>query len=78
MSFGALKSEADLRRWLENELRTPGVMPREPQAAISLTKAGAPSDNDFPAKPGNGLLALDTSTEPWTLYARANDEWKPL
>jgi len=76
MVFGALKSEGDLRRWLEDQLRTPGVMPRESQPAVSLTKAGAPADTDFPSTPADGVLALDT-TGP-TLYARVAGEWKPL
>lgn len=76
MTLGGLQDEADLRRWLEDQLRTPGVMPREPEPAVSLTKAGAPADSDFPAPPGNGILALDT-TGP-TLYVRTGGEWKAL
>jgi len=76
MTLGGLQDEADLKRWLEDQLRTPGVVPREAEPAISLTKAGVPADSDFPNPPGNGILALDT-TGP-TLYARVNDVWKAL
>jgi hypothetical protein len=76
MSLGALQDEADLKRWLEQQLQTPGVLPQNPQPAIALTKAGVPADSDFPNPPGNGILALD-STGP-TLYARLAGEWKAL
>jgi hypothetical protein len=76
VTLGALQDESDLKRWLEDQLRTPGVVPQNPQPALSLMKAGAPSDDDFPGEPGNGILALDT-TGP-TLYARADGEWKAL
>lgn len=78
MTLGNLQDEADLRRWLEAQLQTPGVLPENPKPAITLTKAGKPSDADFPNPPGNGILALDTSTEVPTLYARVNGEWTEL
>lgn len=72
-----IQNKADLRRWLEQEFQTPGVMPAAPaQAPISLTKAGVPADSDFPSTPGNGILALDT-TGP-TLYARVAGSWVAL
>jgi hypothetical protein len=76
--IGGIKTEGDLKRWLEEQLRTPGVAPQEPRPAVSLTKNGTPSDSDFPAPPGNGNLALDTSTTPPTLYSRVAGEWKAL
>jgi hypothetical protein len=30
MSIGNLRDEADLKRWLENQLQTPGVAPKAP------------------------------------------------
>jgi len=76
MALGGLKTEGDLKRWLEQQLETPGVLPQAPKPAISLTKSGVPTDADFPSPPGNGILALDT-TGP-TLYTRVAGEWKAL
>jgi hypothetical protein len=78
MALGGLKTEADLKRFLEQQLQTPGVLPQAPQPAISLTKSGEPKDADFPNTPGNGILALDTSTAPPTLYARVGGNWTAL
>lgn len=72
MAIGNLKTEGDLRRFVRSELRRPGSVPA-PKPAISLMKAGVPADSDFPAKPSDGILALDL-TGP-TLYVRAGGNW---
>jgi len=72
-----IENKGDLKRWLQTTLQDPEVMPPPtPQAAIALTKAGAPADTDFPSTPGNGILALDI-TGP-TLYARVGGSWVKL
>lgn len=70
-----IQSKADLRRWLVQELQSPDVLPPRQTAPISLTKAGAPEDKDFPSTPGNGILALDTSGAAPVLYARIAGTW---
>lgn len=70
-----IKSKADLRRWLTQELRSPDVLPPRPQPGLALVKSGAPSDSDFPGKPGNGLLALDVGGIAPVLYARVDGAW---
>jgi hypothetical protein len=78
MSLGAeIQSKGDLKRWLEQVLQEPGVLPPStPQSPIALTKAGEPLDSDFPNTPGNGILALDT-TGP-RLWARTGGGWVKL
>lgn len=75
MAIGNLQTEGDLRRFIEDELQRPGNR-TAPAPPIALTKNGAPSDSDFPSKPGDGILAFDK--EAGVLYARIEDEWVPV
>jgi hypothetical protein len=72
MAVGNLRTEGDLRRFVQSELRRPGSLPAA-KPAIALMKSGVPSDGDFPNPPGDGILALDTSGP--TLYARVGGAW---
>jgi hypothetical protein len=74
MSLGNLQNEGDLRRWFQNELRRPGVIPVPPN--VALIKNGVPTDEDFPKPPLDGTTAVD-ETGP-TLYCRIGGEWRVL
>lgn len=75
MSIGNIKTEGDLRRLIEAELRRPGA--RSPaQPAVPLIKNGAPSDSDFPNRPGNGIFAYDK--EAGQLFVRVDGNWEAI
>jgi hypothetical protein len=76
MSLDGLNTQADLQRWLQGQLRTPGILPPAAMSPIGLTKTGAPDDSDFPNPPKNGTLAIDDSGP--TLYARIAGVWSAL
>jgi hypothetical protein len=73
--LGNLQNEADLRRWLQQQLATPGILP-SPKPDVSLVKNGVPADSDFPKTPGDGTLALDSSGP--TLYCRVAGVWSAV
>lgn len=75
--IGKLKTESDLARFVKKQVERPDVLPKA-QPPIALTKAGVPTDADFPQPPGDGLLAVDTSSEGGpTLYIRLGT-WQAL
>ena len=72
MALGNLKTEGDLRRFIEQELQRPENKPA-PAPPIALTKNGAPTDDDFPNPPQNDIFAYDREAE--LLYGRIDGEW---
>jgi hypothetical protein len=75
MALGSLQNEGDLRRFIEQELQRPENS-SAPAPPIALVKDGAPTDDDFPNPPLDGIFAYDREAE--VLYGRIDGDWAAL
>lgn len=76
MSIGEIKHEGDLKRWMQRQLQTPGLIPQTPQTGVALIKEGVPTDEDFAGPPADGTLAYDTAAG--VLHLRVDGSWVEL